>query len=265
VVLREPLDELRPLLAQEGAPADVAVASLAVSVNRLATDAGPLLFPPVIRLETVDPPAGEGRRGGSAVFLWALPGVAVFSLFLLGELAMRDLLTEGRDGTLKRLLAGPVRPGAVVAGKALHAAALSLVALVLLAAIAGFASAGAVDAGGFALLALALVLAATGFGAAAHGLAASERQGSTLATVLALAMGFLGGSFVPLDSLPEGLRRAAPFSLFYWGTDGFRRLLQDGAGAGSVAGNAAVLAGAGALLLALGAALLARRIRRGVA
>ena len=39
------------------------------------------------------------------MFLMVLPGISVFGLFVVGDLAMRDLLDETTAGTLRRQLA----------------------------------------------------------------------------------------------------------------------------------------------------------------
>jgi ABC-type multidrug transport system permease subunit len=76
-------------------------------------------------------------------------------------------------------------------------------------------------------------------------------------------MAFAGGAFIPLDSLPAVLRAISPFSLIYWASSGYRKLIAEGAGLQSVLPNAAVLAGAGLLLLAVSAPLWRRRLLRG--
>ena len=79
-----------------------------------------------------------------------------------------------------------------------------------------------------------------------------------------LVLAFAGGSFIPLQSLPASVQAVAPASPFYWGAQGYRALLVDGAGVAKVLPNAAVLAGLGAVLLAFGARALGRTVRRGI-
>jgi ABC-2 type transport system permease protein len=190
--------------------------------------------------------------------------VAVFALFTLGDQVMRDLLTEKARGTLRRILAGPVGTGTVIAAKALTAAVIALAALLILAAVAGIASGRGVDPAGFLLLSLSLVLAVTGLASTVYGLAKDDRQGSTIGSVLYLVLAFSGGSFLPLDNLPRAMRAVSPFSLFYWGTEGYKALLRDGGGLADVLPNVGILAGSGLVLLVLGGALLRRRMLRGV-
>lgn len=270
-VLRKPLDEIRPLLKGDGGASDQTVAAISVSVNQLANRSGKYLFPPAMTLKTVQlekQPGGAKTTGASptiSVFLFVLPGLAVFALFTLGDMVMRDLLGEGARGTLRRVLAGPVGAGTVVAAKALTAAAVAVLGLLVLAAVAGFAAGHGVNFAGFAVLSLAIIEAVTGLAATVYGLARSERQGSTVGSVIYLLLAFSGGSFVPLDSLPKVVQTIAPASLFYWGTRGYQTLLVENGGLRDVLLNAGILAGSGVVLLALGGALLRRRVLAGAA
>lgn len=270
--LRGPLNELQPLLEGGQGPSDQSVASVSVTVNQWITRSGKYVFPPAITLKPVQlekagaQPATTGGSGGTtSVFLFVLPGLAVFSLFTLGDMVMRDLLGEGTRGTLRRVLAGPVTPGTVVAAKAATAAAVAIAGLLVLAAIAGLVARRGMDFAAFALLSLALVAAVTGLASTIYGLARNERQGSTVGSVLYMVLAFAGGSFLPLDSLPGAMRAVSPLSLFYWGTEGYKSLLLDGGGLRDVLLHVGILAGSGLALLALGGALLRRRVLRGAA
>lgn len=275
-LLRGPLNEVRPYLQDGGgAPSEAAVAAIAVSVQRNLTGAGPYLFPPVIRLETVQldragaapsPGTGTDTPLAKLLFLLTLPGVTVFALFTLADQGMRDLLAEGRLHTLQRQLSGPVGAGTVVTAKAASTAVVLALGLLVIAPFAAWAAAGRkIDVPALVVQGLALILAAIGFAAALYGLMRNERQGATLGSLFYLAMAFSGGSFIPLDSLPGALRRLAPFSPFYWASEGFKELLARDGTFRDVLPNIAILTGMGVVLLALGSFLLRRRVLRGAA
>jgi ABC-2 type transport system permease protein len=270
--LRGPLDQLRPLIHSNQGASDASVATVSVTINQWIRTSGKYLFPPAITLKAVQLEK-SGAKGGTApaaspmasVFLFVLPGLAVFALFTLGDMVMRDLLGEGTRGTLRRVLAGPVRPGTLVVAKALTAAVVAVGGLLILAAIAGLVARHGVDFAAFALLSLALVASVTGLASTIYGLARSERQGSTIGSALYLILAFSGGSFLPLENLPRALRAISPASLFYWGTQGYQKLLVTGGGLADVLLPIGVLAGSGLVLLTAGGMLLRRRILRGAA
>jgi ABC-type multidrug transport system permease subunit len=265
-VLRGPLDRLGPMLDADRSPSDASIASLSVAFSGIITKSGKYIFPPAIELETgtVEPAGGKKKASDTfSVFLFILPGISVFCLFMLGDQTMRDILTEGSAGTLRRQLSGPVGAGTVVAAKAIGTAVISALVVAILSVAGWWAAPAGVSAAGFVALSGALVVSVAGYAAVVYGLARSERQGATLGSLVCLVMGFAGGAFIPLDSLPAGLRRLSPFTLFYWGTNGYRKILFDHGGLADVLTEIAVLAVAGSVLLAVGALLLGRKIRAG--
>ena len=278
-VLDKPLADLRPYLRDgSGAPADADVVAIALALKRSLESASSLVFPPAITLESdlfgegvAEPGSPKARakaKGApttSAIFLLVLPGVAVYGLFLVADQGMRDIMAERTLGTLRRQLAGPLTPGRLILGKAIYTAVLSLLALLVIAAAGAAALSEPIDVAAFTLVSLALILAVTGVAALVYGLARTERQGSTLGNMVFLAMGFLGGGFIRVESLPAGLRGIAPFTPLYWGAQGYRAILEHGAGVRGILPNVAALGAMGVVFLALGIAALHRAARRGAA
>lgn len=204
----------------------------------------------------------DGPSPRALIFLMVLPGVMVYSLFAIGEQMMRDLLFESGHGTLRRQLCAPLSVAQLIAAKVLVAATVAAGALLLMMGLAVILTGKPVDPLGFATLSLAVVLAVSGSSAAIYGFARTERQGSAIANMIYLLMAFLGGSFVPLDALPDAARKIAPASPFYWGTRGFQDLLA-GQNLAAVLPAIGILVGLGALLLTCGIFLLDRRFTRG--
>jgi len=269
-LFRGPLDQIRATpLSPQGEPSNQQVAEIAVLVNGVMTRSRPYLFPPVITMETATraEPGNSKKPAGSSsknsVFLFMLPGIAVYSLFNLADQMMRDLLVEARLKTLRRQLAGPLTARQVLLGKALATAVISGLMLLVLTALGAAVAPRGISLAGYFVLSFALIAAATGFASAVFGLARGEKQGTTLASIVALVMAFAGGSFIPLNSLPAAVRALSPFSLIYWAANGYQKLVLDGASLRDVLPNIAVLALAGLLLFALSAPLWQRRLLRG--
>jgi ABC-2 type transport system permease protein len=278
-VLREPLDTIAALADEDAADmSDEVVAAVSVAIKGSVEGAEKFLFPVVIDLETVSlgaPPPEAAENGDEedgapaaaffSIFLFVLPGISVWSLFMIGDIAMRDVITENVAGTLRRQLQGPITTAALIVAKAGFTAVVSLACLVILAVTGLFALDRPVSPVGFVLLSLALILAVTGAGATVYGAAGRAGRGATIASVVYLVLGFSGGSFIQVEALPGPVRAIAPISPFYWGTKGYTSLIQDGAGVADVLVPVIVLAGLGAVFLAIGASLLKRRIARGAA
>jgi len=268
-LLAEPLARLRPLLSGEGdaGPADADIVAIALAATRSVRETSGLIFPPAIALDSElfggASTKAAGKHGGttSAIFLLVLPGVAVYELFLVADLGMRDVVTERTLGTLRRQLAGPLTDETLVLAKAVYTGLLATVAIVVLAIVGWAALREPVSVAGFALVSVALVLAVAGTTSVVYGFAKTERAAATLGSALFLAMGFLGGGFFRIESLPRAVRGFAPLTPLYWGTQGYRALLEHGAGCAEVSRHAGVLAGMGVGLLALGMLGLRRTAR----
>jgi len=249
-----------------------------LAAQRLGRTIGPYLDreDPLLEIERIEldaagkakPAAAEGEEkddGPSTrtlIFLMVLPGMMVYALFAIGEQMMRDLLFEAGHGTLRRQLCAPISVAELIGAKVLVAATVASAALLLLMGLAVALTRKPVDPLGFAALSLCLVVAVCGASATIYGFARTERQGAAIANMIFLLCAFLGGSFLPLDSLPAAARRIAPLSPFYWGTRGFQDLLA-GDGLLQILPSIGILLALGAVLLSLGSYLLDRRFRRG--
>lgn len=252
-----PISQLTPLLKDGRSPADADIVAISLAVKRGIEGLSGIVNPPVIALdsEMFGGPKPESKGGGDApgtIFLVVLPGVAVYGLFLVADQGMRDVMTERTLGTLRRQLAGPVKPGTVILAKAAFTGVLAAGAILVMATVGGLVLNASVSLVGFLLVSAALVLAVTGTSAAIYGLARTERQAATLGNMIFLLMGFMGGGFIRVDSLPPSLRGIAPLTPLYWATQGYRTLLGKGAGAADVLRHTSILATMGVVLLLVG-------------
>ena len=271
-VLREPMDTLAPYL--EGDALDMnaeTVSTISVAVFDALEGAGEYAFPPVISFTSTDLGAVDAEEeeedeagfGIFQIFLFVLPGVSVYALFLVGDLAMRDILTESEAGTLRRQIQGPLSPAAVLRAKAVFSATMALISLAILSGIGAFAAQDPIDFAGFLVLSLALILAVVGSAAAIYGASGTVQRGSVISSIVYLFMAFAGGSFFSVDGMPGILRMISPLSPFYWGTEGYKALLGEGASMADILPSVAMLAGMGVMLLLLGGVLLNRNLVRG--
>jgi ABC-2 type transport system permease protein len=271
-VFSKPIDRLRPLLEDgRSAPSDADIVAISLAVKRELEEVSGIAWPPAIVLESelfgnvtaTSGPAKKNDAAPSAIFLLVLPGVAVYGLFLVADQGMRDIMTERTLGTLRRQLAGPVGADVVILGKALFTAVLAASAIVVIAVVGALALRARVSLPAFLLVSGALVLAVTGTTSMVYGLARTERQASTLGNMLFLMMGFLGGGFIRVEGLPSVVRSIAPFTPLYWGTQGYRQLLENGVGVSGVATHVAVLTAMGLVFTGIGAVALRRTARQG--
>jgi ABC-2 type transport system permease protein len=187
--------------------------------------------------ETVSPigvrqGAADTRELDASTFFAA--GMAVFFLFFTAQYGVLSLLGERREGTLARLLAAPIPPGAIVAGKALSTFVLGLVSMVVL-VVASTLLLGA-DFGdpiGVAVLILGAVVSAMGLTSLVAGMARTEEQANGYGSILAVTLGILGGTFFPLFQGPGFLTTVSQLTPHHWLMRGFADL-GSGGGLGDV-------------------------------
>jgi ABC-2 type transport system permease protein len=209
---------------------------------------------------TFDDVSADTRQLDSTTFFAA--GMAVFFLFFTVQFGVIGLLEEEQEGTLPRLLAAPVARAQVVGGKALLSFLLGLISMgVLIVATHFLMGATWGPPLGVALLVVAGVLAATSVVGLVAGFAKTAEGAGNLASIIAVILGMLGGTFFPVGQGDDFLSKLSYLTPHAW----FMR------GLAQISGGAewtAALPAVGALLLfalVLGSAgwvLLNRRLAR---
>ncbi|MCK4412296.1 MAG: ABC-2 transporter permease [Candidatus Eisenbacteria sp.] len=260
--------------------ADERVAEIAVAVNHALRGARDYLLPPAIRLERADAPgvpvlsdttspaepaaaSADDDARFLSIFKYVLPGMATFALFVLAVGLTADVFRERRRGTLARQLAAPLQPQKVVVGKMLATMGVGLIVALLMALIGALFLGARANPIAFLLLCVLFLLALTGFVNLLYSFARSEQRGATLASIVMMLMAFLGGSFIPLEAMPEFVQRLAVISLNYWAIEGFQALLFSGAGVAEIARPLVVFLAVGLVSVLLGGALLRGQLARG--
>lgn len=147
---------------------------------------------------TVGDIAAATRQLDSSTYFVA--GLSVFFLFFIAGMAVTSLLDERRNGTLARLLASPISPASIVAGKSLTSVLIGLVAMTIL-VIASTVLMGA-EWGpifGVTLLVVSVVLAVIAIMTAVGAVARTAEQAGNLQSIVAVTLGMLGGTFVQIS------------------------------------------------------------------
>ncbi len=190
-----------------------------------------------------------------------VPGLLALTV-LFGTSSMEAIVIvfERRIGALERLLLAPIRLPALLAGKLLGGMVfgLTVTLVVLCIALAVFGWRGV----NWLLLALALLLSATAFSALGAFVSVAVREvfeAQTLANFIRFPMMFLGGVFVPLESLPRWLQVMARLLPLTYSVEALRAALSGGAWATAWL-DLGALAAFSLVLFGLAVHTLARRI-----
>ncbi len=173
--------------------------------------------------------------------------MAILFLFFSAQTGLVSLFEERRRGTLGRILAGPVRPWTVLAGKTLGSfvqAAAAMTVLVVATTLLIGAAWG--PPGGVALIVAGAITAAIGISALVISFAPTVDAAGAASSAVAITLAILGGSFSPSAQAPEVMATVALLTPHGW----FLRGLGEMQGGGSVV-DALPAAG---VLLAMGLA-----------
>lgn len=190
-----------------------------------------------------------------------VPGLLALTV-LFGTSSMEAIVIvfERRTGALERLLLAPLRLPALLAGKLLGGMifGLTVTLVVLFVSLLVFGSSGM----NWLLLFLTLFLSATAFSALGAFVSVAVREifeAQTLANFIRFPMMFLGGVFVPLDSMPGWLQVLARFLPLTYSVEALRAALSGGSWTAAVF-DLGALAVFSVVLFSLAVHTLARRI-----
>jgi len=182
-------------------PDDVFVADVAVQIQNKMDTVSPHLFPPAFDVQVVEPPPAEPRPDVALLFM---PGIVLMALLFSAQGLSGDYWKERETGTLRRLVSTPGLLSRFVYGKALAAtvviAALGGVTLVLGFIYHGLAWSKFVPS--------LIWVSISGVGlfawfAALQMLFTNQKAASLMTSILLFPLMMVGGSFFPLDVLPD--------------------------------------------------------------
>jgi ABC-2 type transport system permease protein len=204
------------------------------------------LSPLMLRLESRTPakpvaksrsPKGTGaaaqpdtaRSMDLNIFAAILPGMLIMFLLFIIEASMREIQNERADGKTRRMMFSPLAARELVAAR-LFGGTLTGVLVCLLAMAAGSALFGI--GWGNPLLVLALVAVAcfwsAAFFAMLNAFFRNKNQAGAFASPVILAFAALGGSILPLENIPAGMRWIGSFTVNHWFIAGCQRIMDNG-------------------------------------
>jgi ABC-2 type transport system permease protein len=204
-------------------------------------------FKPLARLAlTEDNPTANGSE-------YTVPAMTTMFAFFLVTFVAFAFFAEHRWNTWERLRASQATNAEILIGKIVPAVTLCVVQQLVLFG-AGYVLFGLRIRGsllGVAAVCLSLALCLVAIGVLAAAVIKSEQQMNAIANVGTMALAGISGALVPLSVLPGWARAVAPLAPQYWAMRGFRAVILEGGGVGSVALPVSVLLAFGAVAAGL--------------
>jgi ABC-2 type transport system permease protein len=185
--------------------------------------------------------------------------MAALFLFLTAQMGLVSVFWERDRGTLRRILASPLRASDVLWGKLLGGFLQAVVSMtVLVVATTVLIKADWGPPLGVAIMVLAGILAATGISTLVVSFFHTAEAAGAASSAVAITLGILGGTFAPTNTAPEVMARVALITPHAW----FLRGLGEMAGAGGTVADCLPAAGVLLAMAAVTGGLGLRRARR---
>ena len=198
----------------------------------------------------------EGEVSANPVmgFASASPGQLVTWLLFTLMAGSVALVSERKDGTLRRMMSTPAPRWAILGGKLLGRLALGMLQAAILILFGQFAL--GVEWGNAPLAMVTLTicfgLAATALGMLISTFARSEQQASTMSLMGMFLLAPLGGAWFPLEITPKAFQNAVQVFPTTWAMRGNLDLILRGKGLADVLLPCATLLGFAALFFIIG-------------
>jgi len=257
-LLGAPLRDIASGVSGDAPPTDRDVAAVSMRVNQAVAGLAPYLFPPRLDLDVVAQDEEPGPDFGGLF----LPGMLLMALMFVAQSRSDDVWEEREAGTLRRVMSSPGTLGAFVGGK-VAASGVFMLLVGLVGLLAGKLVFGvavehlAVGAAWLGLTGVVLLLIMT----LVQLFASTPRGGHVLTTVIVFPLIMLGGSFFPMEVMPDFLAAIGRLTPNGWSLEVLKHII------GVKPGPVALLPAAGFLAAMAGVlfSLCLLRLRRGFA
>jgi ABC-2 type transport system permease protein len=201
------------------------------------------------------PPGIPKPLGEMSAFQVSVPGNAVLFGFFIALTCALSFAEERRTGTGRRLLAAPVARWQLLIAKLLPYVALGAIQVGLLFAIGvfGFGMRVGGSVAGLVIMTIGVASCAASLGLLLASVSTTEKQISSLGSVVVLVMGLLGGCMLPRVLMPHVMQQIGLFVPHGWALDGYYTMLvREGSTLADVAKPIAAVYGFAVLFLAAG-------------
>jgi ABC-2 type transport system permease protein len=210
-----------------------------------------------LKTSTIAKPGQASKPKGFNIFAFILPGMLIMFLLFIIEAAMREIQNERADGKIRRMMFSPLTSRELILARIFSGWLLGMLICSLAMALGALIF--SIEWGN--VLWLFLLVSVTCFwGAAFFGMLnaffRNKNQAGAFASPIILVSAAFGGSMLPLEQIPQGMRWLAKFTVNNWFITGCRQIV-----AGDVPlASLLVLLGSGLLFGAVAMVALQRRL-----
>lgn len=186
-----------------------------------------------IPVQAVQRPVGAHEL---KVISYYSPGMAMFFLFFMIGYVTRSFFTDRSQGMVERMLAAPVRPAEILAGKALSVLVYGGLSLLVVGTITSAAfGADWGPALPAIVLGAVLVVSVVCLTGLVIGVSRTQRQAEGISSIIVFGLSILGGNFFFISQAPSVMKRLTLLTPNGWALRGYTDLATVGGGFGTIA------------------------------
>ena len=204
-----------------------------IKIIALNSYLSPLLLQ--LKTSTTTKPGKTAKPKGFNIFAFIMPGMLIMFLLFIIEAFMRDIQNERADGKIRRMMFSPLTTRELVAARIFSGWLLGV--LICLTTMAVGTLIFSIDWGNSLLVLILVVVSCfwcAAFFAMLNAFFKNKNQAGAFAAPIILVFAAFGGSMLPLEQIPQGMRWLAKFTVNNWFITGSQEIMAGGIPHGSL-------------------------------
>ncbi len=204
-----------------------------IKIIALNSYLSPLLLQ--LKTSTTTKPGKTAKPKGFNIFAYIMPGLLIMFLLFIIEAFMRDIQNERADGKIRRMMFSPLTTRELIVARIFSGWLLGV--LICLTAMAVGTLIFSIDWGNSLLVFILVVVSCfwcAAFFAMLNAFFKNKNQAGAFAAPIILVFAAFGGSMLPLEQIPQGMRWLAKFTVNNWFITGSQEIMAGGIPHGSL-------------------------------
>jgi ABC-2 type transport system permease protein len=182
-----------------------------------------------MKASTLTKPGETAPAKGFNIFSYIMPGMLIMFLLFIIEAFMREIQNERADGKIRRMMFSPLSARELITARLFSSWLLGVLVCSLAMGVGALLF--GIDWGN--LLLVFLLVAVSCFWCAAffgmlNAFFKNKNQAGAFSSPIILVFAAFGGSMLPLEQIPQGMRWLAQFTINNWFITGCRTIVEGG-------------------------------------
>jgi ABC-2 type transport system permease protein len=181
-----------------------------------------------LKSSTTAKPGKSAKPAGFNIFAYILPGMLIMFLLFIIEAFMREIQNERADGKIRRMMFSPLTTRELITARIFSSWLMGV--LICLTAMAVGTLLFRIDWGNYLLLFLLVAVSCfwcAAFFAMLNAFFKNKNQAGAFSSPIILVFAAFGGSMLPLEQIPPGMRWVGKFTINNWFIIGCQQIMDN--------------------------------------